>query len=215
MNALNKVYIFLIAIILGSAVFQIQRTNQKVNYRTGCFSAIPLHVRSLYFSDKRTDELGHFYDPYSDYFAWGQVNQHFDNNRIDIPDSLHIKYLSYTDSLFYGTTIPLNAASPIWEKYKTSPESLIFTLGIADKGIIKLWCSSKSLGTRLILSKRLPVIRPQAEDLYYNKPLSETQYISEIFGLLDDSIKNNIRQNLYKKDYSDSINYQTPDYFLK
>lgn len=215
MNALNRVYIFLIVVILGGMVFLIQRSSQKVNYRTGSFSAIPIHVRNLYFSDNRTDELGNFYEPDSDYFAWGQVNQHFDNKRIDVPDNLHVNYFSYTDSLFYSATLPLSIAQPIWRKYKDSPEDLIFTVGIADKGIVKLWCTNKSLGTQLILSERLPSIHPQPEDLYYNKPLSESQYIAEMFDLLDDSVKNNIRHHFYAKDYSDSTNYQAPEYLLK
>lgn len=215
MNILNKIYAVLIVLLLVSSIVVIRRSLQKIDYKAGCFSAVPIHARQLYFVDTKSSEYGNLYAPDPNYFAWKQVDQYFDNNHIDVPDSLHIEYFSYTDSLFYNSTLALDNANSSWKKYINTPESLIFTLGIADKGIIKLWCSTPSLGTQLILAEQLPAVTPKQEDLYYKEPLSKAQYIVEMFSLLDDSTKNSIHQKLYTKSYRDSSNYQLPEYIFR
>ncbi|TDQ73748.1 DUF2931 family protein [Sphingobacterium yanglingense] len=214
MNILNKIYTALIILLLTSSIFLVYRSNQKINYRAGCFSAVPIHTRQVFFTDTRSTEYGNFYEADPNYFAWGQVDQYFDNNRIDVPDSLHIEYFSYTDSVFYNSTLSLDRTDSTWGKYVKTKEQLIFTLGIADKGIIKLWCSTPILGTQLILAEQLPAVAPKPEDLYYREPLSKAQYITEMFSLLDDSIKNNIDKQLYLKNYKDSSDYKLPEYIF-
>ncbi len=214
MNLLNKIYAILIIIVLSCSILLVHRSLQKIDYRAGCFSAVPIHVRQLYFTDTRSTDYGNFYEPEPNNFAWGEVSQYFRNSTIDVPDSVHIEYFSYTDSIFYNSTLPLDRTDSVWGKYIKTTEPLVFTMGIADKGIIKLWCSSPSLGTQLILAEQLPAVEPKPEDLYYKEPLSKAQYIAEMFTMLDDSIKNNIRQELYIKSYKDSSNYQLPDYIF-
>ncbi|MBL1407567.1 hypothetical protein [Sphingobacterium faecale] len=214
MNILNKIYIVLLVAVLVSMVFLVRRSAQKTGYKAGTFSAVPIHVRNLYFTDHRSSDLGYFYDADPNYFAWRQVDQYFENDRMDIPDSLHIEYFSYTDSLFYNSILPLNRMDSTWKKYTISSEPLVFTLVVADKGIVKLWCSTPSLGTQLILNEQLPPIKPKPEDLYYKEPLSEARYITEMFSLLSDSVKTNIRQQLYIKSYKDSNDYKLPEYLL-
>jgi|GEM_PF-1480755 len=205
MNILNKVYCLLLAITTILCIVAFRDISQKVDYSTVCFSAIPIRAREIYLKDKQSDDLGHFNYPDPEYFSWKQLYPSVDNDFINFPDSIHINYLSYTDTLFYRAALSIEEANPVlWKEYKEAKLPSTFSLGIANNGWIMLWCTNDTFGTKLLLKAQLKPVEPLKSDLFYVKQYSKEQYIKEMFDTLSDSIQNNITNRYYDKDYKDS-----------
>lgn len=208
MNILNKIYSLLMLIIIVLVVIAFIDRSKKIDYSTLLFTSEPLRVREIYLKSGDSDDYGNFNYPNPDYFAWKQSDPSVDNSFLNFPDSLYIVYFSYTDSLFYRSSVPIKDFNPeAWEKYKKAGQHNTFSLGIANKGWIMLWCSNEAMGTTLLLRTKLTPVEPRPQDLYYAKQYNKQEYITEMFDKLSDSISLNIKNNYYNTDYQDSTTY--------
>ncbi|MGJ1267582.1 hypothetical protein ACR78F_07965 [Sphingobacterium spiritivorum] len=208
MNILNKIYSLLILIVIVLAVIAFIDRSKKIDYSTLLFTSEPLRVREIYLKNGNSDDYGNFNYPNPEYFAWKQSEPSSDNRFLNFPDSLSVTYFSYTDSLFYHSNVSIRDFNPeAWKEYKKAGEYNTFSLGIANKGWIILWCTNDSKGTTLLLKTQLKPVEPGPQDLYYIRQYNKQEYITEMFDNLSDSIRLNIKNHYYNTDYQDSTDY--------